>query len=101
MVEVRKPEGIPTNKNTAAIRTRAATAAPAYFNALMSTFPGQTTSCPAWQDLTPTRLALVSLSPNGENAQKGLKIIRGAAKLCDLWHTSPVVKILKQPIPGS
>jgi hypothetical protein len=63
----------------------------------MSTFPGKRHHVQPGRNL-PAGPALASLSPNGENAQKALKIIRGAAKLCDLWHTSAAEKILKQPI---
>jgi hypothetical protein len=41
MVEVRKPEGIPTIITSARMTTMAATAAPMNFSALMWTFPGK------------------------------------------------------------
>src|ERR1700743_3250461 len=85
MIELRKPEGIPMTSSRATTAMTAATAAPAIFNGFMSTFPANsTTQVPAlYAGSIPRAYRL-----NGRSLKRGSEIIRIAAKLCDLWHTS-------------
>src|ERR1700681_2587954 len=74
----------------AATTITAAMAAPANFKILMSTFQ---TGRPAVIHPRPSRTwPFAEAYPGRGNGSKPPKLIRGAAKLCDLWHTS------RQPI---
>src|SRR6516165_624612 len=87
MVALTKPEGIPTTSSSTITTRMAAIAAPAILKTLMSTFqPGYTAYVRPGSHPPPGRT--LSLSRKTRGGSKGSKIIRGAAKLCDLWHTS-------------
>src|SRR4030081_4124641 len=72
--------------SNAATTITAAMATPANFKILMSTFQ---TGQPAVIHPRPSRTwPFAEAYPGRGNGSKPPKLIRGAAKLCDLWHTS-------------